>query len=162
MKHVVSSYKGERGMSARIAYEMKYLKTVTEHSTTILVQYTPEYKDKYKKLYNECYYEMREALELEPYDFIQDDSFFESGMEQVYLLLKDDEIIGSVALKGTEIDDLLVDKRFQGNGYGKQLLLWALEHISTKYPTLHVSGWNERAIKLYKSIGFEIIDTIYF
>ena len=58
----------------RIAYEMEYHKADTEHSTVSLVQYSPQYKNKYKK---------------------------------VYLLLEEDEIIGSVALKGTEIDDLL-------------------------------------------------------
>ena len=106
---------------------------------------------------------MREAPGLEPYDFIQDDSFFESGMEHVRLLLSNDGgIIGSVALKGTEIDDLLVDRRYQGDGYGRQLLLRALEHIGTAHPTLHVSGWNERALALYKKTDFEITDTVYF
>ncbi len=149
-------------MSVRISYEMKYLNTVTECSAVSLVQYSSKYKDKYKKLYNDCYHEMRKALELEPIDYIQDESFFESGMENVYLLLNRDEIIGSVALKGTEIDDLLVDKRYQGNGYGRQLLLWALEHISTNQPILHVISWNDRAVRLYKSTGFEITNATYF
>lgn len=146
----------------KTAYEMKYLKTFIGHSTAPMVPYSPEHRERYKKLYNECYHEMREALDIKPYDFIQDDSFFESGMEQVYLWLKDDEIIGSVALKGEEIDDLLVDKKYQGNGYGRQLLLWALEHISAEHPKLHVISWNKRAINLYKSAGFEITETINF
>ena len=35
------------------------------------------------KMYNECYHEMREALDIEPYDFIQDDSFFQEGTYKI-------------------------------------------------------------------------------
>lgn len=35
------------------------------------------------KMYNECYHEMREALDIEPYDFIQDDSFFQEGTDKI-------------------------------------------------------------------------------
>lgn len=28
-------------------------------------------------MYNECYHEMREALNIQPYDFMKDDSSFE-------------------------------------------------------------------------------------
>ena len=107
-------------------------------------------------MYNACYHEMREALGIKPYDFIRDDSFFEQGMDKVYLLKKDDELIGSVALKGEEIDDLLVDKKYQGKGYGKQILLWEIENIDSGKIILHVAQWNEKATALYEKTGFEI------
>ena len=47
-----------------------------------------------------------------------------------------------------------------GKGYGKQILLWAIKNMQTQRPILHVAGWNERAIDLYKKVGFEIIETI--
>lgn len=106
-----------------------------------------------------CYHEMREALSIKPYDFIQDDSFFESGMDSVYLLIKKGILIGSVALKGNEIDDLIVAPEYQGHGIGRAILLWALEHISNELIILHVADWNKRAIQLYKNCGFEITDT---
>ncbi len=144
----------------RVAYKMEYKYPVDERSSIELVPYSTEYKNKYKQVYNDCYHEMREKLDKKPYDFIQDDTFFHTGMESVYLLLDNGEIIGSVALKGEEIDDLIVNPRFQGKGYGKQLLLWALEHINTERIILHVAEWNKRALNLYTKNGFEIVETI--
>lgn len=86
--------------------------------------------------------------------------FFEEGMDDVFLLLDNDEIIGTVALKSAEIDDLIVNSKYQGMGYGKQILLWALKNIQIHRPILHVAGWNEKAINLYKNVGFEITETI--
>lgn len=144
----------------RIVYEMRYSTPIDVKVDISLVKYSSEYKDKYRRLYNDCYHEMREALGIQPFDYIQDDSFFESGMETVYLLIKNGELIGSVNLKGTEIDDLLVNKRYQGQGYGKKLLHWAISNISTSQPVLHVSGWNKRALNLYRETGFKVINTI--
>ena len=139
-----------------LAYEMEYRNPVSERSSVELIPYTSEYQDMYKVMYNECYHEMREALDIQPYDFIQEDSFFDSGMDEVYLLVNDREIIGSVALKSDEIDDLIVNPKYQGQGYGKQILLWALEHMNSERIILHVADWNKRAINMYKKTGFEI------
>ena len=141
------------------ACEMTYTSPVTEKSAVSLVPYSKEYQEQYKKLYNACYHEIREALGIRPFDFIQDDSFFDEGMDQVYILTDGGELIGSVALKGNEIDDLLVDKKYQGQGYGRQILLWALENIQAKPVILHVAEWNKRAIKLYEKTGFEVTKT---
>ena len=68
-------------------------------------------------------------------------------------------VIGSVCCFGTEIDDLIVDKKYQGRGCGKQLLMWAIDHIReyTSDPmTLTVAEWNSRAVKLYTQSGFVI------
>ncbi len=146
----------------RLAYKMEYLHSTDERTDIVLVKYSLEYKEEYKRIYNECYHEMRAALDIKPYDFIQDDTFFDEGMDDVYLLLSDHEIIGSVALKNDEIDDLIVNKKYQGKGYGKNLLLWALENIHAERVVLHVASWNEKAINLYKKTGFEITETIEF
>lgn len=144
----------------RYAYKMEYVHPMEVNSAISMTKYSSEYQEAYKELYNSGYHKMREALDIKPYDFIQDDSFFEEGMENVFLLLKQGEIIGTVALKGDEIDDLIVNGKYQGNGYGKQILLWAIKNIQTERPVLHVAGWNEKAIALYTSVGFEITETI--
>ena len=141
------------------AYEMTYMHPVSERSSVEMTLFSPEHQEKYKEIYNDCFREMREALDIKPYDFIRDDSLFETGMDQVYLLLKGDEIIGSVALKRDEIDDLIVNRKFQGQGYGKQILLWALEHMHSGKVILHVAEWNQKAVRLYKKMGFEITKT---
>ena len=145
-----------------LAYKMEYLHPTEEKTGVELVRYSSAFQEKYKKMYNECYHEMREALDRKPYDFIQNDSFFQEGMDTVYLLLDGDEIIGSVTIKDDEIDDLLVNRLYQGQGYGKGILLWALQNMQSGHVTLHVAEWNKKAINLYKKVGFEIIKTEEF
>lgn len=46
-----------------------------------------------------------------------------------------------------------------GKGYGKQLLLWAMNYIrqySNSEITLHVAEWNRGALRLYENAGFLI------
>lgn len=145
-----------------LAYEMRYIHPVSERSSVQMVRFTSEYQKEYKQLYNDCFHKMREELNIQPYDYIQDDSFFESGMENVFLLINSGRIIGSVRLHNAEIDDLIVSCDRQGLGYGRQILLWALEHIKTGPIVLHVAAWNKKAISLYKKTGFEIVSTIEF
>ena len=144
---------------SKLAHEMRLVNQVKAKSTFSLVPYTSEYQKEYKHMYNACYHEMREALHIKPYDFIQDDSFFDNGMDSVYLLIKDGILMGSVALKENEIDDLIVAPEYHGRGLGREIFLWALEHISLEPIILHVADWNQRAIRLYKSCGFEITNT---
>ena len=69
------------------------------------------------------------------------------------------EIIGSVTCVGNEIDTLIVNKKYQHKGYGKQLLLWGMQCIRQKNKepiVLHVAEWNQNAVMLYKRIGFEV------
>ena len=61
--------------------------------------------------------------------------------------------------KTNEIDDLIVNKKFQHKGYGKQLLLWGMQCIRSKNNepiVLHVAEWNKDALSLYNKVGFEI------
>ena len=83
----------------------------------------------------------------------------EEKVKDIYLLINQGEIIGSIACYGNEIDDLIVNKKFQHKGYGKQLLLWGMQCIrkkNTEPIVLHVAEWNKNALLLYKKNGFEI------
>ena len=80
-------------------------------------------------------------------------------VKDIYLLINQGETIGSIACYGNEIDDLIVNKKFQHKGYGKQILLWGMQHIRAKSNepiTLHVAEWNNDALMLYKKVGFEV------
>ena len=125
-----------------------------------MIPYTAEYQNEYKTLYNKCFHEMREALDIRPYDFIQDDSYFDSGMDVVYMLVEEGVLIGAVSLEDNEVNNLFVNPLYQGFGYGRKILLWALENIHTERIILHVSSWNEKAVRLYRSVGFDITKTI--
>lgn len=145
-----------------IAYEMNYDKASVEQSTITCIPFERQYFEQYKSIYNECFYDMRKALEIEPYNFLNNFGQIREKADDIYLLMKDSEIIGSVACYGNEIDDLIVNKKFQKRGYGKQLLLWGMQQIRKKNAdpiTLHVAEWNRNALRLYKSAGFEVVSS---
>lgn len=55
------------------------------------------------------------------------------------------------------IDIILIDKRFQGRGYGKIMLKWAVEHLASagaKELAIGVNRFNYAAQKIYMDAGF--------
>lgn len=145
-----------------IACEMKYDKEFVEQSTINCIPFEHQYFEQYKRIYNECFYDMRKALEIEPYNYIKDYKQISEKVSDIYVLVEDGAIIGSVACYGNEIDDLIVNKKFQKRGYGKQLLLWGMQQIRKKNADpiiLHVAEWNQNALKLYKNVGFEVVSS---
>lgn len=83
-------------------------------------------------------------------------------MKDIFLLLQDQIIVGSVACYGNEIDDLVVNMKYQNNGVGQKLLLWAISNIRmySECPIIiHVAKWNENALSIYQRNGFIITKT---
>lgn len=75
-----------------------------------------------------------------------------------------DEPVGFV-MYGTDEDDnslwiirMMIDERFQGNGYGREILHAVVEHIKSRNYTkeifLSFVPGNDMAKKLYESFGF--------
>lgn len=142
-----------------IAYEMKYVRDDIEKSNILCIPFDKKYFQQYMKIYNACFYEMRKTLDIEPYNFLSDYKQISEKSRGIFLLVGKEEMIGSVACYGNEIDDLIVNKKFQNKGYGKQLLLWGMNHIRQKSDEpilLHVAKWNEKALMLYEKVGFAI------
>lgn len=56
------------------------------------------------------------------------------------------------------IDRLLIDERYQGNGYGKKFMILLMQSVLNQYGQqpiyLSVYPDNERAIGLYQTLGF--------
>ncbi len=142
-----------------MAYEMKYVKDDIGKNSVSCIPFEQKYFQQYMKIYNACFYEMRKSLDIEPYNFLSDYKQIGEKSKDIFLLVSGKEIIGSVACYGSEIDDLVVNKKFQNKGYGKQILLWGMNHIrqiSNEPIMLHVAKWNEKALRLYKKVGFDI------
>ena len=145
-----------------IAYEMKYVKDDIEKTNILCIPFEQKYFQQYMKIYNACFYEMRKSLNIEPYNFLSDYKQISEKSKDIFLLVSEEEIIGSVACYGSEIDDLIVNKKFQNKGYGKKLLLWGMKYIrhnSNEPISLHLAKWNEKALMLYEKVGFDITNT---
>ena len=146
-------------MKSFYVYEMEYTGECVTVDNVKLLPFSDKYYSQYERVYNECFYDMRRALDIEPYDFYFDIRQLNGKKENIFLLMEGETIVGSVGCFGAEIDDLIVSKKYQGKGFGKQLLIWAIGHIReyTVEPiTLHVAEWNKRAVGLYTQNGFVI------
>ena len=144
-------------MKEIIAYEMLYNKALKYQNDIICVLFQKEYWNEYMKIYNECFYKMRKALEVEPINFYYDYSQIKDKINDIFLFLQNGVIIGAVSCYENEIDDLIVEQSFQGQGIGQKLLLWGMNHIKEQgYEEiiLHVAEWNQNAVKLYLKNGF--------
>ena len=142
---------------------MKYKNTQIPQSGVSCIPFDKAFFQEYRSIYNACFYEMRKVLDIQPYNFLNAYEQIADKVQDIYLLTEQGEIIGSVACYGNEIDDLTVNPKYQHKGYGKQLLLWAMQHIraSSNDPiTLHVAEWNHDALMLYKKVGFKVAKQI--
>ena len=147
-------------MKEIIAYEMLYNKAFEYQNDIICVPFQKEYWNEYMKIYNECFYKMRKALEVEPINFYYEYSQIKDKIKDIFLYLQNGGIIGAVSCYENELDDLIVEKSFQGQGIGQKLLLWGINHIKEQgYEEiiLHVAEWNQNAVKLYLKNGFSIV-----
>ncbi len=147
-----------------IVYEMLFEKTDIPSPEIECISLTgkalDEYREQYKEAYNAAFRPMREALGIRPYDW-----FSEGGAEvkynpDVFLLIIDGELAGSVACYGDEIDDLFVSDSFRNKGYGRKLLVWAMNYLFSRgyrEVWLNVAEWNEHAVQMYLNAGFVIV-----
>ena len=145
-------------MNSFTAFEMKYTGGTVASSDICMIPFSDIFYPQYERIYNECFYAMRKALDIQPYNYYSDISQMDSSKE-IFLLTDNGTIIGSVGIIGTEIDDLIVNSQFQGIGYGIKLLFWAINHIrkySDEPIILHVADWNKRAVDMYLRNGFVI------
>lgn len=145
-----------------IAYEMEYANINLLESSIECIPFNEVYFQEYMQIYNDCFYETRKSLDIEPYNFLSEFGQIENKIDDIFLLMEYGEIVGSIACYDNEIDDLIVNPKYQHRGYGKQLLLWGMNKIrknNNKPITLHVAQWNENAVTLYEKVGFNVIKT---
>ena len=144
-----------------IVYDMEYTGAQIAAEPLPVIPFRAAYYPEYQRIYNECFYEMRRALEIRPYHCCPDLQQILKKQAQIFLLTDNDVLIGSVSISGTDIDDLLVNPAFQGRGFGRRLLIWAINRIreTTDAPIrLTAAEWNHRAVQLYTQIGFAVTD----
>lgn len=141
-----------------LAYEMKYTGEKIEEPILEVVPFHKKYARQYMKLYNVCFHKMREEFVVEPFDYYRHENQLDVRMDKIYLYLVRGRIVGSFVLDGNEIDDVIVHPRYQGNGYGRKLVLTAVsmqQKRGVRSIILHAAAWNEGAIRLYEKCGFE-------
>ncbi|MEN6472294.1 MAG: GNAT family N-acetyltransferase [Clostridiaceae bacterium] len=112
---------------------------------------------------------MRLEIEPEQMEFVPDAKscvaicYVERPYLKPFVLVEGNRPIGLIALRANgkkeeyRIDFLLVDRRFQGRGYGKILLRFGIGYLKkrgAKELTIGVNRRNHAARRLYESLGF--------
>ena len=109
-----------------------------------------------------CFFEMRTALKRFPVNCCPSREDLKNRQTNIFILKKNARLIGSVSIYENEIDDLVVAKQFQRQGYGQALLQFAISYLQKRGVSpifLHVADWNQKAIKMYQKNNFQIIKT---
>ncbi len=90
----------------------------------------------YKKIYNEYFRDMRTALQRFPVDCCDSEEELKHKKDKIYILEIEDKLIGSVAIYGNEIDDLIVKKAPRGWGMARGYcsLLFFICRVTTFLP----------------------------
>jgi ribosomal protein S18 acetylase RimI-like enzyme len=85
----------------------------------------------------------------------------------IYTLVDGEQVVGMIwlkaelgrALKSAFIFDVMVDEKFRGKGYGKQLMALIeakARELDLKSIGLHVFSYNKVAKNLYENIGYKV------
>ena len=144
-----------------VAHTMEYNCGLLESNIT-LEQYSDKYFHEYKRIYEDCFHEMRTTLGLYPVNDCDSREELLKKANDIFLYIEDNVLIGSIAIYGNEIDDLIVAKKYQRNGYGLLLLNFAITKMQKNNVSkimLNVADWNKAAINLYLKNGFHITKT---
>jgi len=132
-------------------YEMEYKGGIVK-SVLSLIPFEEKYYRQYTDLMDECFYEMRKALNIRPYE--KHSYSLDEPAElknNTFLLLNDDEIIGAVTCSETDIRSVAVGLKHQCKGYGRKLTEFAINYMQNRGDTtikLTVTKWNKNAITL--------------
>ncbi len=159
---ILTVFREVTALSSFCVFEMEYTSGVPAVDI-VPVPFSDELYSQYEHIYNECFLEMRRALGIEPYSFYSDISQLADKRDSIFLLMDGGIITGSVACLGNEIDDLIVNKLYQGKGFGRKLLMWATAHIREQSDApirLTVAEWNQRAYRLYLQSGFRVVKKV--
>ncbi len=127
----------------------------------------PEDFMRYHRVMGECFVPMRQAMDIRPYDVIDqilsDSEKFQKTYDEwlenahsSWMYFDQDEWVGAGLFYNQDIDDVFIPPNVQGKGYGR-MITHDLIHEAKKRgfdPYIGYVKWNERAGKLYLSCGF--------
>lgn len=133
------------------------------------INYEDKYFEQYITLKGEAFYDLRRANDIKPYncsDFSDNSrQYCLNNKDHIYLLLGEkDEIISTIYVKNSTLAEIIVNKKYEGQGYGCKTTQYGINKSlkegskSIELSTLHC---NKRAISIYEALGFELVQTFH-
>jgi ribosomal protein S18 acetylase RimI-like enzyme len=128
------------------------------------IPYEDRFFKQYVKMVQDCFYPIHKANDLKPYLPTEDtvEKFQLKNRNNVYLTIKNEQVIAGVTIEGDMIDFLMVSPMFQGKGYGKKALQFGMNKLmeqGTKEIRVVYMDGNANAQNLYQSFGFKHVQT---
>lgn len=152
-----------------IYHDMKYFGKSQPDINLPFINYEDKYFENYETLQGQAFFDLRRANDIKPYNC----SDFSEKMRQnlmknkqyIYLLLDDeDEIISAITLKNGIIDGVMVNKKYEGQGYGCKTTQFGINKFLNegfKDIELCALDWNKRALHIYEALGFKVVQTFH-
>lgn len=146
-----------------------YYRGITQPNVDIeFVPYEDNHYDQYIKLVQDCFYELRKENDIQPYAIPASQQDKENRFKSkysIYVALENEQLVASIFVEDGNLDFIMVTPAYQGKGYGKKATQFGINKAlnqGAKLIQLGVLDWNTKAIALYESLGFEIVQTIHF
>lgn len=151
-------------------HEMLYSGGMQPDPKLTFVPYEDSYFEKYIQLQNEGFYDLRKENDIKPFlccELNEKTKQFFSGMKNdIYLCFDEqNEIICSFSEANGHLDDIVVSKAYQNQGFGQKVTRYAINQaLKTGAKTIHLDVviWNQKARHIYEKLGFNIIETVVF
>lgn len=124
------------------------------------IKYEDRFFDQFVTMVQECYYELHERNDMKPYLASKDSikKYKLNNESNVYIALESEQLVASVTVGEGTIENVMVVRTHQGNGYGRKALQFGVNKLLEEgYEDIrlcYIEG-NESAKRLYNSIGFK-------
>ncbi|MBE6989022.1 MAG: GNAT family N-acetyltransferase [Ruminococcaceae bacterium] len=146
-------------------HTMVYNDELLPTPATLFEPYEDKYYESYYELLGEAFYEMRKRIGAEPFKMVPNGNREEMFESETFLAINSqDKPIAAVTIEmGNHIENLCVLPEAQDLGFGRQLAIFATNRALMSergFAELEVVSTNERAIGLYKSLGYKTVRTI--
>ena len=146
-------------------HTMVYNDELLPTPATLFEPYEDKYYESYYELLGAAFYDMRKSIGAEPYKIVPNGNREEMFEYETFLAINSqDKPIAAVTIEmGNHIENLCVLPEAQDLGFGRQLAIFATNRALMSergFAELEVVSINEKAIGLYKSLGYKTVRTI--
>lgn len=123
-----------------------------------IIPYTDAWYRPFQRLESQAFFALRQAQDVRPHraePSIRDRLARAARGQELFLLLENGRL-AAAGSAGSMLDDIAVDGRCRGKGYGRAMVAHGVNLLLARgaTPTLEVLDWNVPALRLYESMGF--------
>ena len=163
-----TSFYEKRGYQKWYAeYDIQFDGSEQPASDLLFVPYKEKYFTQYVDGLRTSFYELRKTNDFQPYFCCEWNEEKRKELldakDSLFLLFDIETLIASVMVrKNGIIDDVFVVPSYQGKGYGKKLMHFAINKAidnGNSCISLRSIEWNSKALNLYQSVGLDVVQT---